>query len=123
MQNATLSVVAALALATAAALPVQAQQTQQGDKPEVVAKAFTAEVTGQVESVDARTGTLRLQTVDGPMTIRFPPAAVQGITKRDPVTVAFGIVKPAPSASPQTSPGAGSSSPGSGSPQTTPGTK
>jgi len=57
MQNATLSVVAALALATAAALPVQAQQTQQGDKPEVVAKAFTAEVTGQVESVDARTGT------------------------------------------------------------------
>jgi len=119
MQHATLSVVAALALATAAALPVQAQ----GDKPEVVAKAFTAEVTGQVESVDARTGTLRLQTVDGPMTIRFPPAAVQGITKGDPVTVAFGIVKPAPSASPQTSPGAGSSSPGSGSPQTTSGTK
>lgn len=113
----TLSLAAALALATVSALPAGAQQSQQAPpsqqapQAEVVAAAFTAEVTGQVQSVDHQSGMLMLQTVDGPVNVRFPPAAVQAVKPGDQVTVAFGLVKQPPSASPPTSPGSSGSSP------------
>ena len=115
MRRVILSLVAMRAIAAAAAMPACAQQSQPGQQgqqgqPEVIARAFTAELTGQVDSVDHQSGRMRLQTVDGPVTIRFPPAALPGVNKGDSVTVAFGLVKPAPSASPQTSPGSTSPS-------------
>jgi hypothetical protein len=104
MRRVTLSLAAALALTTVAALPAYAQQSQPAPQPDVVASAFTVEVTGQVESVDHQSGMLVLQTVDGPVNVRFPAPAVQAIKPGDQVTVAFGLVKPPPSASPPTSP-------------------
>lgn len=108
MRHVTLSLAAALALATMAALPAYAQQSQPapqpGPQPDVVASAFTVEVTGQVQSVDHQSGRLVLQTVDGPVNVRFPAPAVQAINPGDQVTVAFGLVTPPPSASPPTSP-------------------
>jgi len=96
---------ATLAVVTSAVLPAHGQQPQQAPQSEVVTAAFTAEVTGQVQTVDPRSGMLTLKTVDGPVNVRFPAAAVQGIKPGDQVTVAFGIVKEPPSASPSTSPG------------------
>jgi hypothetical protein len=131
MKHVMLSVAAGLALATVVAMPALGQQPRSSS--EVVAARFTTEVTGQVQAVDPSSGMLRLQTVDGPVTVRFPPPAVAAIQPGDTVTVAFGLVKPPPSASPpSSSPGStpGSSMPGSpmpGSPTpgspTTPGTR
>src|SRR3989442_12972166 len=98
------SLAATLVLATAAAVPASAQQSQPGPQQDVVAAAFTAQVTGQVQSVDQQSGRLVLQTAEGAVNVRFPPAAVQGIKPGDQVTVAFGLAKPPPSASPSTSP-------------------
>jgi anti-sigma-K factor RskA len=109
MKRVILSLALTLALATVAALAADAQQTQRGQTQQspsdVIAAAFTAEVTGQVQSVDPQTGKLTLQTLDGTVTVRFPPAAVQTVKPGDTVTVAFGLVKPPPSASPPTAPG------------------
>jgi hypothetical protein len=58
-----------------------------------------------VQNVDPQTGVLTLQTTDGPVNVRFPTAVVQTIKPGDTVTVAFGLVKEPPSASPPTSPG------------------
>jgi hypothetical protein len=44
-----------------------------------------------VTSVDHRSGKLTLQTVDGPFTVTFPPAAVQGVEQGEQVTVAIGL--------------------------------
>ena len=57
-----------------------------------------------MKSVNEKSGKLVLETAEGPVSIKFPPEAVQGIKKGDAVTVSIGLVKPAPSASPQTSP-------------------
>jgi hypothetical protein len=62
-------------------LPAGGQPRQATPQADVVAAAFTAEVTGKVQKVDP-------QTKPG-----------------DTVTVAFGLVKEPPSASPPTSPG------------------
>jgi Flp pilus assembly protein TadG len=96
---------AALTLALALSLPAYGQQRQATPQAEVVAAAFTAEVTGKVQNVDPQSGVLTLQTTDGPVNVRFPAAAVQTIKPGDTVTVAFGLVKEPPSASPPTSPG------------------
>ena len=105
-------IVASLAAMTAfgiAVMPAGAQSSrsgQPGQTPaDVVAAAFTAEVTGKVEKVDPASGMLTLSTVDGPVNVRFPPPAVQAIQPGDQVTVAFGLVKAPPAASPPTSPG------------------
>jgi hypothetical protein len=59
-----------------------------------------------VTSVDHRSGKLTLQTVDGPFTVTFPPAAVQGVEQGEQVTVAIGLRRQgAPSASPRTDSG------------------
>jgi hypothetical protein len=47
---------------------------------------------------------LVLETVEGPVNVKFPSDAVQGIKQGDIVTVSVGLVKPPPSASPQTAP-------------------
>jgi len=99
------SLAAALTLALALTLPAHGQQRQATPQAEVVAAAFTAEVTGKVQNVDPQSGVLTLQTTDGPVNVRFPAAAVQTIKPGDTVTVAFGLVKEPPSASPPTSPG------------------
>jgi len=99
------SLAAALTLALALTLPAHGQQRQATPQAEVVAAAFTAEVTGKVQNVDPQSGVLTLQTTDGPVNVRFPTAAVQTIKPGDTVTVAFGLVKEPPSASPPTSPG------------------
>lgn len=107
-------IVASLAAMTAfaiAVMPAGAQSSRSGEPgqkstpAEVVAAAFTGEVTGKVEKVDPASGMLTLSTVDGPVNVRFPPPAVQAIQPGDQVTVAFGLVKAPPSASPPTSPG------------------
>jgi len=99
------SLAAALTLALAITVPADGQQRQATPQADVVAAAFTAEVTGKVQNVDPQTGVLTLQTTDGAVNVRFPPAAVQTIKPGDTVTVAFGLVKEPPSASPSTSPG------------------
>ena len=99
------SLAAALTLALAITVPAYGQQRQATPQADVVAAAFTAEVTGQVQNVDPQTGVLTLQTTDGAVNVRFLPAAVQTIKPGDTVTVAFGLVKEPPSASPSTSPG------------------
>jgi Cu/Ag efflux protein CusF len=113
MRYVALSLAAALALITTFVLPVHGQQTQRRSQSDAIA-AFTAEVTGTVQKVDPQTGVLTLQTVDGPVNVRFPAPAVQPIKPGDLVTVAFGLVKQPPSASPSTTPGSGSGSGSSG---------
>ena len=117
MQHVILSFVV-LALVMVTALPAGAQQPSAAPRSEVIAAAFTTEVTGKVQAVDPQTGMLTMQTTDGPVNVRFPPPAVATVKPGDTVTVAFGLVKQPPSASPPsgTSPG---SMPGS----TTPGTR
>jgi ferric-dicitrate binding protein FerR (iron transport regulator) len=80
------------------------QQARSGSQSEVVAAAFSAEVTGTVKSVDQKSGKLILDTVDGPVNVTFPADAVQAIKVGDEVTVAVALLKPPPSASPQTAP-------------------
>jgi hypothetical protein len=109
-----------VALTTVVLSGAQAQQSgQQGQRSpssgDVIAAAFTAEVTGKVQNVDPQSGVLTLQTADGPVNVKFPPPAVQAIKPGDIVTVAFGLVKPPPSASPSGSSGS-SRSPGSSPP-------
>jgi hypothetical protein len=117
MRHVLVSLGAVAVLCAAVVLPAEGQSSRgSGSQADVVAAAFTAEVTGKVQSVDPSSGVMTLQTVDGPVSVRFPPPAVQAIKPGDTVTVAFGLVKPPPSASPQTSPGSsGSGSSGSGS--------
>jgi ferric-dicitrate binding protein FerR (iron transport regulator) len=104
MKRVSISVVVIVAMLGVAVVTVHAQQPR-SSSPEVVAAAFSAEVSGTVKSVNEKSGKLVLDTVEGPVNIKFPAAAVQGIKKGDPVTVSVGLVKPAPSASPQTTPG------------------
>ena len=79
-------------------------QARSGSQPEVVAAEFSAEITGTVKSVNPRSGKLVLETVEGPVNVKFPSDAVQSIKQGDIVTVSVGLVKPPPSASPQTAP-------------------
>ena len=80
------------------------QQSRSGSRPEIVSSAFSAEITGTVKSVSEKSGKLVLETADGPVNVTFPAEAVQGIKEGHQVTVAVGLVKPPPSASPRTSP-------------------
>jgi ferric-dicitrate binding protein FerR (iron transport regulator) len=79
-------------------------QARSGPRSEVVASAFSAEVTGTVKSVNEKSGKLVVETAEGQVNVKLPPDAVQGIKKGDPVTISVGLVKAPPSASPQTSP-------------------
>jgi len=99
--GALLTIVAILSVLVTSA---QGQPARSGTSAEVVAAAFSAEITGTVKSVNQKSGKLVLDTVDGPVNVKFPAEAVQGIKTGDQVTVSVGLVKPAPSASPQTSP-------------------
>ena len=103
MTQGALALAVTLTLATAAAVPATAQQRQPGQQAEVTAAAFTAEVTGQVKNVDHKSGKLTLDTGDGQVNVRFPPEAVQAVKPGDQVTVAFGLIKPPPAASPSSS--------------------
>ena len=105
MTHGRLPLIAILGIITMlAVLPADAQQPRSGSQPEVIAAAFTAEVSGTVKSVNEKSGKLVLDTMEGPVNVRFPPDAVQGIKKGDQVTVSVGLVKAPPSASPQTTP-------------------
>jgi hypothetical protein len=88
-----------------------ARQPRTGSSDEIVASAFSTQVTGTVKSVDPGSGKLVLDTPDGAVNVTFPGPAIQGIKVGDPVTIAFGIVKPSPSTSPDT--GSSQTSPGS----------
>lgn len=80
------------------------QQTRSGSQAEVVASAFSAEVTGTVKNVNEKSGKLVLETADGPVNVVFPAEAVRGIKSGDQITVSVALIKPPPSTSPQTSP-------------------
>ena len=55
---------------------------------------------------------MTITTIDGPISVRFPPTTVQHVKQGNQVTVMIGLVESnAPSASPGTKPGA---SPGAG---------
>jgi hypothetical protein len=117
--------------------PVAAQtqgtqrETTQGTQPgqsqtggsRVLASGFTAQVTGQVSRIDKQSGRLTLNTAEGPMTVKFPPVAVQNVNQGDQVTVAFGLVESSPSASPggPRGSGTGSGTTGSGTGTASPG--
>jgi hypothetical protein len=95
---------------------------EQAGQPQVLGSSYTAQVTGEVVSVDQASGRLTLRTVDGQLTAMFPPVAVQNVKPGDQVTVAIGLIETnPPSASPRTGPGSmdpgstGSGSMGSGS--------
>jgi ferric-dicitrate binding protein FerR (iron transport regulator) len=75
-------------------------QARSGSQAEVVASAFSAEVTGTVKSVNDKSGKLVVETAEGQVNVKLPPDAVQGIKEGDPVTISVGLVKPPPSASP-----------------------
>ena len=80
------------------------QQSRSGSPPQVIAAAFSAEVTGTVKNVNQKSGKMVLDTAEGPVNVKFPAEAVQGIKKGDQVTVSVGLMKPPPSASPQSAP-------------------
>lgn len=105
MKRVGLALTTVIALLSVLATSAHAQRARSGAHSEVVASAFSAEVTGTVKSVNQKSGKLVLDTADGPVNVKFPAEAVQGVKKGDQVTVSVGLVKPPPSASPQTSPG------------------
>ena len=104
MKRFSLMLIALAAMLSMLLPAAHGQQSRSGSQPEIVASAFSAEVTGTVKSVSPKSGKLVLETADGPVNVKFPAEAVQGIKKGDQVTVAVGLVKPPPSASPQSSP-------------------
>lgn len=100
----------------------QSAQPQQGNQgqsnqahPNLLASQFTATVTGQAEKVDQQSGKLTLSTPDGPISVRFPPVALQNVKPGDQVTVAIGLLEEnnQPAASPNTNPSSSSMAPGS----------
>lgn len=100
------SILAAIVVVVVLSLIVSSAyaQARSGSQSEVVASAFSAEVTGTVKSVSQKSGKLVVETPEGQVNVKLPPDAVQGIKKGDPVTLSVGLVKPPPSASPQTPP-------------------
>ena len=80
------------------------QQSRSGSPPQVIASEFSAEVTGTVKNVNEKSGKMVLDTAEGPVSVKFPAEAVQGIKKGDQVTVSVGLMKPPPSASPPSAP-------------------
>ncbi len=89
----------------------QAQNPQRRTTEEISEHAFMARVTGRVTSVDPQSGKLTLDTVDGPMTVRFPPRALANVKQGDQVTVGVGLMEESPAASPSTSPAPSSPAP------------
>ena len=102
MKQGSIALVATVAMLSASVTAAHGQ-ARSGSQSGVVAAAFSAEVTGNVKSVDPRSGKLVLDTVDGPVNVTFPADAVQGINVGDQVTVSVALVKPPPSASPPSS--------------------
>ncbi len=101
-----------------AAQPQQGSQAQSSQtNPDLLASQFTATVTGQAEKVDQQSGKLTLRTPDGPISVRFPPVALQNVKPGDQVTVAIGLLEQnsQPAASPNTNPDSSSTMPGSSS--------
>lgn len=89
---------------TSAATPSQASERS------VLASGFRATVSGNVTKIDQQSGRMTISTADGPMTVRFPPAAVQHVKQGDQVTVMVGLVESnPPSASPGTKSDSGTS--------------
>jgi ferric-dicitrate binding protein FerR (iron transport regulator) len=104
MKQVSLLLIMILTLVGAVVTLAHGQQTRGGSQPEVIASGFSAEVTGTVKNVDQKSGKLVLDTAAGPVNVLFPAEAVQGIKSGDQVTVSVALIKPPPSASPQTSP-------------------
>ena len=102
MKQRSVALVATVVMLSASVTAAHGQA--RSSQPGVVAAAFTAEITGNVTSVDPESGKLVLDTVDGPVNVVFPADAVQGIKVGDQVTVSVALIKPPPSASPPTSP-------------------
>lgn len=48
---------------------------------------------GAVESVDHKTGWVKVKTDDGPMTVHFPPDSVKDLKEGDTITVYLGYAK------------------------------
>lgn len=106
MKQLGLALTMVIAMLSVLATSAHGQRARSGSQSaDVVAAAFSAEVTGTVKSVNQKSGKLVLDTAEGPVSVKFPAEAVQGIKKGDAVTVSVGLLKPPPSASPQTSPG------------------
>jgi len=104
MKRVSVALIAVVAMLGVFVASAHGQQSRSGSQSEVVASAFSAEVTGTVKNVNQKSGKLVLDTAEGPVSVKFPAEAVQGINKGDQVTVSVGLVKPPPSASPQSSP-------------------
>ena len=104
MKRVSVALIAVVAMLSVFVASAHGQQSRSGSQSEVVASAFSAEVTGTVKNVNQKSGKLVLDTAEGPVSVKFPAEAVQGINKGDQVTVSVGLVKPPPSALPQSSP-------------------
>jgi hypothetical protein len=48
-------------------------------------------ITGRVTDIDSHEGRVRLNTPDGELTLRFPPAALQGLHSGDTVTIELSL--------------------------------
>lgn len=75
--------------------------------PGVERLAYTASVSGEVTEIDTDSGMLVVSTDSGPVSVHFPPTAVQSVKVGDRVTVAFGLMinsSDDAAASPQTEP-------------------
>jgi hypothetical protein len=81
--------------------------------PDVDRIAYTASISGEVTEIDQDSGMLVVSTDDGPVSVHFPPDAVQKVKVGDRVTVAFGITVDSDdaAASPPTEPESDSSAP------------
>src|SRR4051812_8007534 len=104
MKSVSLGLITLVAMLNVPLTSAYGQQAPSASQSEVVAAAFSTEVTGTVKRVDQTSGKLVLDTVDGPVNVTFPADAVQAIKVGDLVTVAVALLKPPPSASPQTAP-------------------
>ena len=104
MKRVSPAVIASVAMLGVFVASGHGQQSGGKSPAEVVASAFSAEVTGTVKNVNEKSGKMVLDTADGPVNVTFPAEAVQGIKKGDQVTVSVALIKPPPSASPQSAP-------------------
>jgi hypothetical protein len=70
-EQGSVALVATVAMLSASVTAAHGQ-ARSGSQSKVVAAAFSAEVTGNVKSVDRKSGKLVLDTVDGPVNVTFP---------------------------------------------------
>jgi hypothetical protein len=82
MKQVSLSLIMVLTMVGVVMTVAHGQQTRSGSHAEVVASAFSAEVTGTVKNVNQKSGKLVLETADGPVNVVFPGSRSGGQVRR-----------------------------------------